>query len=212
MRDFPVFTTEFGVASLMLKEVPYRGEAYIILQDTLEPEQLLEECVSFCRICGAEKIYARGHAVAEKAPVHCAVLQMRGQAMVDEAKVEQLWPVMEENVSQWRQLMNERLRSVDNAATLEKKDEKEILSSSGAYFVHRSGQMLGAGWLEENELKLIASAQSGAGERVLHTLLSVAAQQEVKLDVASTNGRAIHLYEKYGFIKTAERRRWYRVL
>ena len=108
--------------------------------------------------------------------------------------------------------MNERLRSVDNAATLEKKDEKEILSSGGAYFVHCSGQMLGAGWLEENELKLIASAQSGAGERVLHTLLSLAPEQEVKLNVVSTNERAIRLYEKYGFIKTAERRHWYQVL
>ena len=90
--------------------------------------------------------------------------------------------------------------------------KQKILDSGGAYFVHHDGELLGAGWLEENELKLIASAQSGAGERVLHTLLSVAAQQEVKLDVASTNERAIHLYEKYGFIKTAERRRWYRVL
>lgn len=212
MKDFPMFTTEFGVASLILKEIPYRNEAYIIIQDTQQPEQLLQECISFCRMCGADRIYARGHEITQGYPLHCAVYEMRAEVRIDDSKVEMLFPVTEETVGQWRQLMNERLRSVDNAATLEKKDEKEILSSSGAYFVHRSGQMLGAGWLEENELKLIASAQSGAGERVLHTLLSVAAQQEVKLDVASTNERAIHLYEKYGFIKTAERRRWYRVL
>ena len=212
MKDFPMFTTEFGVASLILKEIPYRSEAYIIIQDTQQPEQLLQECISFCRMCGADRIYARGHEITQGYPLHCAVYEMRAEVRVDDSKVEMLFPVTEETVGQWRQLMNERLRSVDNAATLEKKDEKEILSSSGAYFVHRSGQMLGAGWLEENELKLIASAQSGAGERVLHTLLSVATQQEVKLDVASTNERAIHLYEKYGFIKTAEHRRWYRVL
>ena len=212
VKDFPMFTTEFGVASLILKEIPYRGEAYIIIQNTQQPEQLLQECISFCRMCGAEKIYARGHEITQGYPLHCAVYEMRAEVRIDDSKVEMLFPVTEETVGQWRQLMNERLRSVDNAATLEKKDEKEILSSSGAYFVHCNGQMLGAGWLEENELKLIASAQSGAGERVLHTLLSVAAQQEVKLDVVSTNERAIHLYEKYGFIKTAERRRWYRVL
>ena len=212
MKDFPMFTTEFGVASLILKEIPYRSEAYIIIQDTQQPEQLLQECISFCRMCGADRIYARGHEITQGYPLHCAVYEMRAEVRIDDSKVEMLFPVTEETVGQWRQLMNERLRSVDNAATLEKKDEKEILSSSGAYFVHRSGQMLGAGWLEENELKLIASAQSGAGERVLHTLLSVAAQQEVTPDVVSTNERAIHLYEKYGFIKTAERRRWYRVL
>ena len=212
MKDFPMFTTEFGVASLILKEIPYRSEAYIIIQDTQQPEQLLQECISFCRMCGADRIYARGHEITQGYPLHCAVYEMRAEVRVDDSKVEMLFPVTEETVGQWRQLMNERLRSVDNAATLEKKDEKEILSSSGAYFVHRSGQMLGAGWLEENELKLIASAQSGAGERVLHTLLSLVPEQEVKLDVVSTNERAIRLYEKYGFIKTAERRRWYQVL
>ena len=42
MKDFPVFTTEYGVASLILKEIPYQGTAYITLQDSLEPEKLLE--------------------------------------------------------------------------------------------------------------------------------------------------------------------------
>ena len=33
MRDFPIFTSEFGVSSLILKEIPYRGEAYIRIRD-----------------------------------------------------------------------------------------------------------------------------------------------------------------------------------
>ena len=43
MKDFPVFTTENGVASLVLKEIPYRREAYITLRDSRTPEALLEE-------------------------------------------------------------------------------------------------------------------------------------------------------------------------
>ncbi len=212
MRDFPFFTTEFGVASLILKEIPYRGEAYIVLQDTQQPEQLLRECVSFCRMCGAEKIYARGHEITQSYPLHCIVYEMCAQVCLDEPKVEMLFPVTGETVTQWRQLMNDRLRDVDNAATLEKRDEREILDSGGAYYVHSDGTLLGGGWLEENEVKLLAAAQPGAGERVLHTLLSLIPGQEVKLDVVSTNNRAIRLYEKFGFIKSAERRRWYRVL
>lgn len=211
MRDFPVFTTEFGVASLILKEIPYRAEAYIIIQDTLQPEQLLRECISFCAMCGAEKIYARGHKTTEDYPLHCIVYTMRAQVRTDESKIENLWPVTEETVPRWRQLLNERMYSVDNAATLEKKDERKILDSGGAYFVHRNGLLLGAGWVEENELKLLASVQAGMGERVLHTLLSTLSGQEATLDVASTNHRAIRLYEKYGFLKTAERMRWYKV-
>ena len=212
MKDFPMFTTDFGVASLILKEVPYRGIAYLIIQDTQQPEQLLQECISFCRICGAEKIFARGHEIVENYPWHCAVYEMRGFARVDESKVENLWPVTEETVSQWRQLMNERLRNVDNAATLEKKDEEQILRSGGAYFVHSKGELLGGGWLDEGELKLVAACVPGAGERVCHTLFSIVPDLQIRLDVASTNERAIHLYQKLGFIRTAEVSRWYRVL
>ena len=51
MKDLPLFTTEHGVASLVLKEIPYQKTAYIILRDSLEPEALLKECADFCRVC-----------------------------------------------------------------------------------------------------------------------------------------------------------------
>ena len=63
MKDFPCFATDDGVASLILKEIPYRQEAYIRFQD-VQPGRFapfLQECVSFCRMAGAEKIYAQGH-------------------------------------------------------------------------------------------------------------------------------------------------------
>lgn len=212
MRDFPMFTTEYGVASLILKEIPYRQEAYIIIQSALQPEELLQECISFCRICGAEKVYARGHEIVENYPLHCAILEMRGCIQVDEEKVENLWPVTKETASQWRQFLNEKMRSVDNAGTLETKDEQEILNLGGAYFVHRNGELLGAGWMVNGELMLIASAQKGMGERVLHTLLSASACEQLRLQVASTNLSAIRFYERMGLIMTGEGNRWYRVL
>ena len=211
MRDLPMFTTEFGVASLILKEIPYREEAYILVQSTQEPEKLLRECIDFCRACGAERIYARGHEILERYPLHSIVYEMRGTARVDEAKTESLWPVTEETVSRWRELMNRRMRGVDNAATLEKKGEREILDKGGAYFVHRNGQLLGGGWLAGQELLLVASLIPGAGERVCHTLLSLIPDEEVRLEVVSTNTRAIRLYERLGFLKTGECRKWYRV-
>jgi len=211
MKDFPMFTTEFGIASLVLKEIPYRGEAYIIIQDTQQPEQLLQECVSFCRMCGAEKIYARGHKITENYPLHCIVYEMRGFARVDESRVEHLWPVTEENIAQWREMVNEKMRPVDNSGTLVKKEEQEILNKGGAYFVHREEKLLGVGWLTGNELLLLAACERGAGERVCHTLFSLIPDREVKLDVVSTNERAIRLYEKLGFVRTAELRRWYRI-
>ena len=35
--------------------------------------------------------------------------------------------------------------------------------------------------------------------------------QQMRLDVVSTNDKAQRLYEKLGFIRTAEKRRWHRV-
>lgn len=211
MKDFPVFTTEYGVASLILKEVPYRQEAYIRIQATQQPEELLRECMSFCRVVGAEKIYAAGHGFLERYPLHTIIYEMRGEALPDEAKTEHLWPVTAETIGRWRQLMNERMACVDNAGTLESREEREILESGGAYFVHRNGQPLGLGWLVGEELLLVASLESGTGERVMHTLMSLVPGQQLKLDVASTNHRAIHLYEKLGFMKTIEKQRWYRI-
>ena len=211
MKDFPMFTTEFGLASLVLKEVPYRKEAYIVIQSSEDPEKLLEECISFCRMVGAEKIYARGHGYVEQYPLHCSILEMRGQIQRDETKVQHLWPVTTENIGKWRQLINERMTDVDNAGTLERTGEKEILDLGGAYFVHRSGELLGAGWIVEDEIRLVTAVRPGAGEQVMHTLLSTVTEQSVRLQVASTNSRAIRLYERLGLVKTAELRRWYRV-
>lgn len=212
MKDMPIFDTEYGVASLVLREIPYRQEAYIIIQQASEPEKLLTECVSFCRACGAEKILARGTVCVEKYPLHCAIYEMQGQSRVDETKVAHLWPVTAENIEKWRQLMNKAMAPTDNAGTLVKAGEQEILDSNGAYFVHRSGELLGAGWIMGDELMLLAAFEKGAGERVLHTLLSTVPDKTLTLQVASTNLPAIRLYEKAGFIKTRELRRWYRVL
>lgn len=207
-----MFTTEYGIASLILKEIPYRKEAYIIIQSSEEPKALLQECVSFCRVCGAEKIYARGHELLEQYPLHSVIYEMRGDVCVDAEKVQHLWPVTEENIGNWRSLLNERMAGVDNAGTLEKAGEKEILETGGAYFVHQNGTLLGAGWIAGGELLLLAAFQKGAGETVLHTLLSAVPDPSVKIQVVSTNHRAIRLYEHAGFIKSREIRRWYRVL
>jgi hypothetical protein len=65
MKNLPFFTTEHGVAALTLKEIPYQGKAYIKILETQDPEKLLEECVDFCCVIGAEEIFASGHPALE---------------------------------------------------------------------------------------------------------------------------------------------------
>lgn len=214
MRDFPIFTTEFGVSSLVLKEIPYRKEAYIRIRDVQEDffEDHMAECISFCRICGAERIYAEGNKKLEQYPVYTSVYQMCGIACPEEEKIASLFPVTEETVGKWRTIYNEAMRAVDNAGTLESREEKQILESGGAYFVHRGGQLLGIFWLEGNKLLAVAAVQRSVGEIVMHTMMSLRNGEHMELEVASTNLRAIRLYEKLGFLKTKELAQWHQVL
>lgn len=212
LRDIPVFTTEYGVASLILKELPYRQTAYVRLQD-VQPgqlDQMLSECVGFCRAAGAEKIYASGHEELERYPLHTAIWQMRGVPRWSGTQMPELWPVLPENAARWRQIYNERMHDVDNAAYLSAADEKRLAESSGACFVHRGEKLLGIGWVEEDELLAIAAVEPGAGEQVARALLS-RTQGSIQLQVASTNYRAVRLYERLGLVKTAEISRWYQI-
>ena len=211
MKDFPVFSTSYGVASLILKEIPYRQEAYIHIQSTLDPEQLLQECVSFCTACGAEKIYATGHEMLEKYPLHTVIWQMRGTLFISEEEIPSMFPVTEQTVSRWRELYNQKMSSVHNASTLEARDEARILESGGAYFIHESSVPLGIGWLEEDKLSALAALKPGAGELVCKAMQSLIPQQQITLEVASANEKAVRLYERLGFLKTRELSRWYRV-
>lgn len=213
MRDFPIFTTDYGVSSLVLKEIPYKNTAYIRIRD-VQPHHFREhlaECVSFCRMAGAERIYAAGDDRLSDFPRYTAVLEMRGEAWVDKAQLRSLFPVTEQTVGRWRQIYNERMNGVDNSGTLESRDEKRILESGGAYFVHDNGKLLGIGWLEDTKLLAVAGVKPGAGEQVMHSLMSLVEGTTMTLEVASTNEWAIRLYERLGFLKTREVSRWYDV-
>lgn len=211
MKDFPIFTTEFGVASLILKEVPYRQTAYIHIRDTQEPEALLEECRSFCRICGAEHILAAGHPILEEYPLHTAIWELRGTVAFQPETLPQLWPVTEKTVGRWRELYNQKMRAVPNAGTLETREEGRILESGGAYFVHENGTLLGIGWLAGNRVEVIASVLPGAGERILCALQSLVPEELLTLEVASANEKALALYTRLGFLPVREISRWYAV-
>lgn len=214
MKDFPVFTTDWGVSSLILREVPYRAEAYIHIQD-VQPEgfeEHLKECAGFCRMAGADRVYATGSQLLQAYPEYMSVYEMRGMAWVNPEKMVNLFPVTEQTVGRWRSLMNERLRSVDNAATLTAFDEKKILQSGGAYYIHRSGELLGLGWMEDTKLLLVAAVKPGAGETVMHSLMSLVEGADMTIEVASTNDRAIRLYEKLGFMKAREVVKWYKIV
>lgn len=209
MRDIPIFTTENGVASLVLREIPYKAVAYITLQDSQSPDLLLGECVDFCKAVGAEKIYAKGHAILEKYPLYTTIYQMNrvreGMPETDAC----LFPVKEDTIEYWRSIYNDRMESVPNSATMTIADSKSLLAKGSGYFVHRNGELLGIGAIEKDTVEVIISVIKGAGRDVVLALCSAMCSESVRLEVSSTNLPAIRLYEKLGFMKTAELSKWY---
>lgn len=212
MQNLPMFTTEYGAASLFLREIPYRGRAHIKIQSSLDPEKLLEECVSFCRMCGAEWIDAAGHDYLEKYPLITALwaMQCPRDALAETDAC--LFPVTEATVQQWLDIYNERMADVPNAAYMDSRDGRELLNTGDGYFVHRDGLLLGIGKAKDDFIDTVISVESGAGETVLRALCSALQCETVRLWVASENHRAVRLYQRLGFVKTNELSRWYRVL
>ena len=211
MKDFPMFTTEFGVASLVLKEVPYQDCAYIIIRDALQPEELLKECVSFCRMCGAEWIYATGHKILEEKPLYTALIEMRCTVDSLPDTDAALFPVQERTLRQWLDIYNQKIVSVPNGAWMTDADGRKMLERGDGYFVHRGDKLLGIGMADAETIHWVASVQPGAGRDVVLALAHAVTADTVTLTVASENKKALNLYENLGFLKTKEISRWYRV-
>ena len=99
MRNIPVFTGEFGAATLILQEIPGRGEAYCVVQ-WVQPGktwEFLAECARFCRMAGARRVLASHLPEPPAAPPQVRLLRMAclrsGVPETDAA----LWPLLPEN-------------------------------------------------------------------------------------------------------------------
>lgn len=212
MKDIPMFTTEHGAASLFLREIPYRRRAHIKIQSSLEPEKLLEECVAFCRACGAEWIDAAGHEYLEKYPLITALYAMQCPRERLPQSDACLFPMTEETEAQWRQIYNERMAGVPNCAWMDSAQGRQFLKDGDCYFIHRDGQLLGIGKASGDYIDTVAAVQPGAGEQVVLALAGALTADTVRLTVADANERAVRLYERLGFLRVKETARWYRIL
>lgn len=212
MKDIPVFDTEFGVASLFLREIPYRQRAHIKIQSSLEPDKLLAECIAFCRMCGAEWIDAAGHEYLEKYPLITALYAMQCLRESIPETDAYLFPVTEQTVAKWLEIYNQRMADIPNAAYMDSADGRELLKTGDGYFVHRDGELLGIGKAAGDFIDTVIAVKPGAGETVVRALNSLLTGETVRLMVAGANEKAVRLYERMGFMKTKELVRWYRVL
>lgn len=208
MRDIPIFTTEKGVASLVLSQIPYTRKAYIHIQSTENGAEFLQECISFCVSAGAEAVYAAGHPICENYPVYTSVMEMRAHISSVPDTDAALFPVTEQTLEKWRQIYNEKVKNVPAGSWMSIHQAKKM---TDGYFVHRDGTLLGIGKISCDRIDWIASCKPGAGKDVVCALCHALTGDAVTLEVASANKKAVDLYEKLGFIPTKELLKWYQV-
>jgi hypothetical protein len=177
----------------------------------MEPDKLVEECVSFCRMVGAERIFAMGDPYLETYPFHTAIHRMVcGRDSLGDTDAA-LWPVQQHTASAFQRIFNGKAPSVPNGAWMTDSDTKEMLQTGEGYFVHRGDTLLGIGRVYEGELRFVASVYPAAGADVVKALCHAITEDTVFLTVASTNEKAVKLYERLGFIPVKELSKWYKI-
>ncbi len=211
MKDIPLFTTEYGVASLFLQEIPYRNRAHVKIQSSSEPEKLVKECIAFCRACGAQWIDAAGDPYLEKYPLLATLVRMQIAKDAIEKSDACLFPVTEKTVGKWLDLYNLTMENVPNSAYMDERDGKELLKSGDGYFVHKNGELIGIGKASDGMIHALASLKPGMGETVVLALAEVLQEDTVSLMVAEQNEKAVRLYQRMGFVTLGVVSKWYQI-
>lgn len=211
MRNIPVFSTDNGVASLTLNEIPYKQTAYIKIQDTSELTAFLKECCDFCCGLGARKVFASGKGLGSY-PVHTAVCLMQRSRDGFLTTDAMLVPVQDKTLERWREIYNRRMESVPNASYMTTFGGAKMLREGSGYFVYRGEELIGIGMASDNKVSAVISVTSGSGKDVLAALNTVLTGSFIEVEVATANIPAMNLYTRMGFEQISELSKWYCIL
>lgn len=200
MKDFPLFPCAHGMASLVLCEIPYRQEAYIIVRSvTTSLKKLLEECAAFCRSAGAHRIYVSGEGDFSAYPVYAHLTDRSlPKAALPATEARALLTTAQE----WTDLYNLRFRQVHAAKTY-------LQTPENAYFIYDGERRIGLGQQIDGELAAVASLERGRGQDCVAALGREIPGEHICLLCAEENLPATRLYDRMGFSRDGLRRVWY---
>lgn len=213
MRNIPNFTCPSGGAQLILQQLPQTGTAYCLVQWAVPGQlpSLLDEVRRFCRMIDASRVLALAESFGDGGKEVCCPAAF--QLLQMEADREQLAPgnarLLPVEKEQWQDYMdryNMAMAEVDGARLLSAGDAKMGIGS--CYFVYQQDTLIGLGQVKADQILSLAALMPGAGGQVLCALASVIPHEKVRLTVASTNHRALRLYERLGFQEVGVAEHW----
>ncbi len=200
MRDIPLFTVTDGMASLILHEIPFRGEAYVWIRTVYgRIGGLMEECAGFCRAAGAEKIYFSGNADLSAYPVHAKLIYRSAEAksLPPTRAVAKVAP----DPKAWAESYRERFRCVPAA--------QSTPSTEGLYDIYLGEDPIGIGQVKDDLILSVASLRPGMGRDCLCALAEVSQSPTLRLVCAEENLPAMKLYDRLGFSRGEVKEVWY---
>lgn len=216
MKNIPVFTASAGVATLILAEIPYKQTAYILIRSVwTDPAALLDECGRFCRMAGAETVYASwedqllpGEPVYEMLSMSC-----RKAELPPPSGPLELVPLTPENSQAYLSIYNHCFRLVPGAATYTERDLKRLYDTDMAWLARKDGHFAAIAEISREGLEGIGVLPEfrGLGFDLAATVLQMVPSLTVSLKVASTNAPALRLYERLGFSAGPVISRWFRI-
>ncbi len=199
MKDIPIFTATNGIASLILQEIPYRREAFVQVRGVFtQLPFLLRECAAFCRMAGAERIFATGNEDFSAYPIHARLMEReitKSALPTVEAKA------IATDDEDWLSCYREAFRSVPAARTLKHMEH--------CYWIVEQGERIGLGQIHEGVLDSVAALQKGAGERCVCALAAISSAPKIRLLCAMENLPAMGLYDRLGFSHGPIKECWY---
>lgn len=217
MNNIPVFTGQGGTATLILREIPISGKAYVLLRTVLpgQAENLAAECASFCKMCGAEEIFASwaDGDLPFLAPAYDIYLLHVAKSALPEGKPVQLVPMTPENDAIYQRIYNRCFYHVSHALSYDRGQIARIYREGQKAFLalDERERPYGIGELHGDELAAIAVLPKyrGRGMDLAISLLHLCPGEDLHVTVASDNDAAMRLYEKLGFHLFGVESKWY---
>jgi len=217
MKNIPIFTSSYGVATLILREIPWSGSAYVLVWSVWNGQTaaLLEECRGFCRAVGAKAVFAAYE--AEELPAGHAydmiTMTCPKSALPRPLQPVEPEPLTRENAAAYLEIYNRCFVEVPGAASYDAASLEPLYGQDLAWLVKRDGCWAGVAEISKQGLEGIAvlPAYRGLGYELALAVLPMVPSVTLKLKVASTNRRAIRLYERLGFTPERVEKRWWRL-
>ncbi len=217
MKDIPLFTGRHGIGSLVLKEIPVSGRAYVLVRGIWngETEAFLQECVGFCRSAGAETVYA-SYETAELPGIHAydmLSMELEKANLPRPTETVELESLTRKNGQAYLEIYNRCFRDVAGAASYGKQDLERLYDKGCAFLAKVDGTYAAVAEISEQGLEGIAvlPLYRGLGYELALTVLPMVPRKTIRLKTASTNENALALYRRLGFDSVEVVSRWWRI-